>query len=278
MAGNLVGWRNALGLIPYGNRFRSYRRLLHDVIGSKASIQKFYDVEQVETHRFIRRVLADPADLAQHIRHTAGAIITRITYGYKVKENDDIFVDLANKSMAQFSVATTPGGFMVDVLPQLRHVPAWFPGASFKRQAKEWAATLLETVETPFSFVKNEMAAGTAPISFVSSLMAGKDVDHEEEFDIKWSALSLYAGGADTTVSAIYSFFLAMALTPEVMRKAQAEIDSVVGSDRLPTLKDRQYLPYVDALTKEVFRWNVVAPLGERLWWTPSRIVLNQPT
>ncbi|KAG6898822.1 hypothetical protein C0993_003910 [Termitomyces sp. T159_Od127] len=53
-----------------------------------------------------------------------------------------------------------------------------------------------------------------------------------------------------------------MALTPEVMRKAQAEIDSIVGNDRLPTLKDRQHLPYVDALTKEVFRWNIVAPLG----------------
>ncbi|KAG6894730.1 hypothetical protein C0993_010911 [Termitomyces sp. T159_Od127] len=118
MAGNLVGWRNSLGLMQYGNRFRLYRRLLHDLMGSKASVHKFSDVEQIETHRFVRRVLANPADLAQHIRHTAGAIITRITYGYEVKENDDVFVELANKSMAQFSVATTPGGFVVDVFPQ----------------------------------------------------------------------------------------------------------------------------------------------------------------
>lgn len=53
-----------------------------------------------------------------------------------------------------------------------------------------------------------------------------------------------------------------MTLYPEVMKKAQAEIDSVIGNDRLPTLEDRQYLPYLDALTKEVFRWNVVAPIG----------------
>ncbi|KAG6901544.1 hypothetical protein C0995_010654 [Termitomyces sp. Mi166 len=53
-----------------------------------------------------------------------------------------------------------------------------------------------------------------------------------------------------------------MALNPEVMKKAQTEIDSVVGNDRLPTFEDRQYLPYVDALAKEVFRWNVVVPNG----------------
>jgi hypothetical protein len=64
------------------------------------------------------------------------------------------------------------------------------------------------------------------------------------------------------TVSAIYSFFLAMTLHPEVQRKAQEEIDRVVGNDRLPSFADRQQLPYVDAIAKEVFRWNAVAPNG----------------
>lgn len=53
-----------------------------------------------------------------------------------------------------------------------------------------------------------------------------------------------------------------MALHPEVMKKAQAEIDAVVGNDRLPTFADREHLPYLDALTKEVLRWNTVAPTG----------------
>ena len=64
------------------------------------------------------------------------------------------------------------------------------------------------------------------------------------------------------TVSAVYSFFLALTLYPEVARKAQAEIDAVVGNDRLPTFKDRPYLPYINALTMEVFRWNTVVPTG----------------
>jgi len=54
-----------------------------------------------------------------------------------------------------------------------------------------------------------------------------------------------------------------MTLFPEVMKKAQAEIDAVVGNDRLPDFSDRENLPYVDALCKEVFRWHSVAPTGQ---------------
>ena len=48
---------------------------------------------------------------------TAGAIILRISYGYEVKENNDPFVELADKATEQFSLATAPGGFLVDVIP-----------------------------------------------------------------------------------------------------------------------------------------------------------------
>ena len=61
----------------------------------------------------------------------------------------------------------------------------------------------------------------------------------------------------------IHSFFLEMTLHPEVQRKAQAEIDRVIGNDRFPTLDDQPSLPYLDALVKEVFRRNPAAPLGK---------------
>ena len=54
-----------------------------------------------------------------------------------------------------------------------------------------------------------------------------------------------------------------MVIHPEVQRKAQEEIDRVIGGSRLPTLADQPNLPYVDALVKEVFRWQQVGPLGE---------------
>ena len=64
------------------------------------------------------------------------------------------------------------------------------------------------------------------------------------------------------TVSAVYSFFLALSLHPDVVEKAHAEIDAVVGNERLPTFEDRPHLPYINALVMEVFRWHAVVPTG----------------
>ena len=63
-------------------------------------------------------------------------------------------------------------------------------------------------------------------------------------------------------MSVLHSFVLAMVLYPEVQRKAQAEIDSVVGKDRLPDFGDQPLLPYVTAILEEALRWHPVVPLG----------------
>lgn len=67
----------------------------------------------------------------------------------------------------------------------------------------------------------------------------------------------------DQTVSALNSFFLALSLHPHVLKKAQMEIDAVVGNERLPTYSDRTSLPYVNALALEVLRWHTVVPTGK---------------
>ena len=58
------------------------------------------------------------------------------------------------------------------------------------------------------------------------------------------------------------SFLLAMTMYPEVQRKIQAELDSVVGTDRLPTFADRDELPYLATTMKEIIRWGPTTPLG----------------
>jgi cytochrome P450 len=50
---------------------------------------------------------------------------------------------------------------------------------------------------------------------------------------------------------------------PEVQRKAQAEIDQIIGNSRLPDFSDEGALPYVQAVLKEALRWHPVAPLSE---------------
>ena len=56
-----------------------------------------------------------------------------------------------------------------------------------------------------------------------------------------------------------------MLLYPSALRRAQEEIDRVVGSDRLPTFSDRKDLPYINALAKETLRWESVTPTGGRI-------------
>lgn len=53
-----------------------------------------------------------------------------------------------------------------------------------------------------------------------------------------------------------------MAMHPDKQRKAQAEIDSVTDGLRLPTLADRERMPYLMAVMNEVARWHAVVPLG----------------
>ena len=55
---------------------------------------------------------------------------------------------------------------------------------------------------------------------------------------------------------------LAMVLHPEVQARAQAEIDAVVGRDRMPSFADRDALPYIRAVVRESLRWRMVGPLG----------------
>jgi hypothetical protein len=63
-----------------------------------------------------------------------------------------------------------------------------------------------------------------------------------------------FEAGTDTLASSTLWFLMAMALYPDVMKKAQAELDRVLGEGTMPRLSDLNDLPYCVAVTKEVFR------------------------
>lgn len=96
--------------------------------------------------------------------------------------------------------------------------------------------------------------------SFTSTVLR-REPDEETEDALKWAATAIYGGGSDPSSAVLGAFFLIMLLFPEARDKAQAEIDSVVGTHRLPTFADRENLPYVEALMKELIRWHPVGRL-----------------
>ena len=69
-------------------------------------------------------------------------------------------------------------------------------------------------------------------------------------------------------------FMLGMTAHPEVQKKCQEELDRVIGRSRMPTLADRDSLPYIRATLREALRWRPVAPLGELL---PKMNIITNP-
>ncbi|TFK46384.1 cytochrome P450, partial [Heliocybe sulcata] len=166
--------------------------------------------------------------------------------------------------------ATKPGRFLVDSFPVLRFIPSWLPGAHFQRELERYRQLLNRENEVPWRWVKEQMDEGTHEESYMSRLLCScPELTAEDEDCIRWTSAGLYTGGADTTVSSMQTFFMAMALYPDIQTRAHEEVISVIGRgpgedciSRLPSPRDRARLPYVEALIKEVLRWGNTAPVG----------------
>ncbi|KAJ7798112.1 cytochrome P450 [Mycena olivaceomarginata] len=116
MGGELIGWKNTLVFVPYGPRFRNYRKLAHSLFGSTRTMASF-----------LKRLLSKPEELQDQIRKTAGAVILGISHGYAVKQGVDPFVALADKATEQFSLASSPGRFLVTLIPANNLAPNHVP-------------------------------------------------------------------------------------------------------------------------------------------------------
>jgi len=79
---------------------------------------------------------------------------------------------------------------------------------------------------------------------------------------LKEASGTAFLAASETSHSVLMTFFLMMALNPAVQEKAQAQIDDVVGKDRLPTMDDRPLLPLIDAIFRETLRYSPVTPLS----------------
>jgi len=192
-----------------------------------------------------------------------------MAYGYTIEPHEpDALLDLIEKMMREFSLAAVPMAWAVDIIPALRHLPENFPGARFKKTARKWRKSIQASAYIPYRFFQRQMATSFYRHSYVSRLIQqlreeeSAKLSSEDEEAVIWTAASLYGAAADTTMITLTTFTLAMINFEHVQRKAQEEIDRVVGAARLPSFEDREKLPYINALVKEVTRWWPIAPMG----------------
>ena len=93
---------------------------------------------------------------ARALSYTA-AIAMSLAYGYEIAEANDRYVAIAEDAISKAVASVLPGARLVNVVPALRHLPAWLPGMGFKRHAREVARLTDDMVNLPFAFVKEEM-------------------------------------------------------------------------------------------------------------------------
>ncbi|KZT24415.1 cytochrome P450 [Neolentinus lepideus HHB14362 ss-1] len=261
MMNELMGWGFNFAFMPYGKRWRDGRRIFHQHF-NQGSTPRYHHAFSRQTRRLLYSLLTEPEDFLRHIRHTFAATILAATYGLDVTDRNDPYVTISEKAMQGASAAFVPGAFLVNDFPILKYVPSWSPGAEFQRKAMEWKKATDAMFHKPFNAVKVGIREGTAGPSVAATILQSLPVDgdnREEEYAIKAVGAAAYAGA---TISTAQVFILAMAMHPEVQRRAQAEIDAVVGRSRLPDFSDRDSLPYINAVVKEVIRWQPAFPLG----------------
>ncbi|TFY81323.1 hypothetical protein EWM64_g2686 [Hericium alpestre] len=206
-------------------RFRKYRKLLNTGLNPRATAS-YAELVENEVKVFLRSLRDAPGEFIPHIRRNAGAVILKVTYGWTVESDDDYFVELIRRGFELTTKLSRPGRFLVDSLPWLRFVPEWVPGAGFKGFARMIGEEMRKVDDVPYEWTKEQMNAGTNTESFVSRLLRPEDghkVDEEEADIVKWCSSALYTGGADTTVSAMTTFFLVMALYPDIQAHARAK-------------------------------------------------------
>ncbi|KAL8367234.1 hypothetical protein RB599_010288 [Gaeumannomyces hyphopodioides] len=269
-AQDLVGYENFLIFGSYNAAFRRKRAPLHGAIGTAASAEHYRKAQEIESVRQLERILNDPKTLLNHYKRASSVTILKTAYGYTINSSGpDPVLNNALQAMEEFSDVGKPFSWAVDFMPFLKHIPDWFPGASFKKKAKAYRQTLTNMAHPPYRFVQHQLASGIDSGCTMSRLIQKSEAEREDgrmapenEKLIVWAAGSLLGAAVDTTSVSLSAFTLAMLKFPDVQRKAQAEIDRVVGRGRLPTSADRNALPYVDAIAKETLRWWNVIPMG----------------
>ncbi|KAI0714200.1 cytochrome P450 [Cerioporus squamosus] len=269
----LCGFDWLFVLMNYGQEWRQHRRAFHQQMSADI-ITRYEPIQLKASRRLLKDLLRAPKDPGAHLQFVFAFTVMRVVYGIDLDEPQGRYFDIVERMVSVGKEIGVPGRFPVESLPFLRFFPSWLPGGRFKRWAEEAKRDILQGRDYLWGSAKAAMERGVAQESFATHFMDSLPADPKEaeeaEEMYKGVTASAYVAGAETTNAAMQAFLLAMAMYPEVQKKAQKELDAALGFGRLPEFSDRPSLPYIQAIVKELLRWHVVTPVG-----LPHRVVAD---
>ncbi|KAH7684517.1 Protein CYP-14A3 [Aphelenchoides avenae] len=205
-------------------------------------------------------------DLSIHVKRCVGNTLNRIFFGFAYDDTNVGRLDRLLYIIDTFFIdLVAPEMLAMQAYPALRYAPrVRTVYQRFKKNMNEYFDFILDEVEKQ----ENTFNQDTIPTNFVHAYLkeiaAGANPRLTRDEMISVTA-DLWSGGIEAPAVTILWAMMFMMKWPHVQRRAQDEIDSVVGRDRLPEMADKPNLPYVSALIHEIFRFANVATIETHL-------------
>jgi cytochrome P450 len=254
MATELVSRNMRPLLLPYGETWRTVRKLMHHL--TNVSVAATYEpLQEEESLRAVRDLLGGPEKYETVLERYSAGLILRLAYSKAILTGEEPFVRRIMAVVHAVERVASPGAYLVDTFPILMKLPAFM--APFKREGK---ALHDEEIDLFRTLLKEGVECGED--NFCATWSSSQELYSLSNDQVAYTIGTLFEAGAGTTAAAMRSFILAMTLHPKEFLILQQEVDSVVGSARLPTFADILNLPRVRAIAKEVLRWRPVTAGG----------------
>ena len=247
-------------MMGYDARWRMCRKLVHSLLNISAA-KSYVPYQMLENKQMLYEMITQPERCMYNIRRYTNSLTTTMVFGWRSSAYEDEKMMQLFDGFSKFAELNQTGlAALVDFFPWLRFLPdALLPVRATAKELhrKEKALYLGHWLKA-----KEEAKAGTIMRCFSEDLVASQKADGFSDDQACYITGTLLEAGSDTTSSTLYAFVQAMLLYPEVQKKAQEEIDRVVGSNRMPTMDDERGLQYIRAIVKESLRWMPTTILG----------------
>ncbi|KAJ7141223.1 cytochrome P450 [Mycena epipterygia] len=253
---------NMRGLMSGNGPFwRRWRRVLHGSFMQRSS-DTYKPIQSLESKQLMAELTKAPTKYREFIERYATSVVVVVTYGRRVHNiyNDEV-VCLNRETQDFLTSINIPGKYLVESVPALLYLPSFLTPwrtAALKQRTRD-----IEYLTRLVQEVKTKMENGRAQPSFCRQLLEDCAKNDMNDLEIAYTCGTPFGAGVETSAGSIASFLLACAaFGPSFIPKAQKELDSVVGPDRMPTFEDAEDLPFIHAIVNETLRWRPVAVLG----------------
>jgi cytochrome P450 len=247
-------------MMGYDSKWRMCRKLIHSLLNVTAS-KSYVPYQLLENKQMLYEMVTQPERCMYNIRRYTNSLTTTMVFGWRSSTYEDEKMMQLFDGFSEFSELNNTGlAAVVDFFPWVRSLPDFL--LPVRAKAKELHKKEKALYKGHWLKAKEETKAGTIMRCFSEDLVASQKTEGFSDDQASYIAGTLLEAGSDTTSSTLYAFVQAMLLYPEVQRKAQEEIERVVGPSRLPTMEDEPNLQYIRSIMKESLRWMPTTIMG----------------